>query len=72
MLQEVLGKYSAVFKEGLETFAGPAAMIEVDPEATMRFCKAARLLPYAMQKLSWTGWLRKAPLNQWIMQTGQL
>ena len=46
-LKEVLGKYSAVFKQGLGTFTGPAAMIELDPEATPRFCKA-RPLPYAM------------------------
>jgi len=48
-LQEVLGKYSAVFKEGLGTFTGPAAMIEVDPEATLRFCRA-RPLPCAMRE----------------------
>ena len=45
----MLGKYSAVFKEGLGTFTGSAATIEVDPEATPRFCKA-RPLPYAMRE----------------------
>jgi len=43
-LQEVLGKYSAVFKEGLGTFKGPAATVEMDPEATPQFCKARSLL----------------------------
>ena len=43
----MLGKHAAVFKEGLGTFTGSAATIEVDPEATPRFCKA-RPLPYAM------------------------
>jgi len=45
----VLGKYSAVFKEGLGAFTGPAATIEVDSEATPRFCKARPLL-YAMRE----------------------
>ena len=48
-LQEVLGKYSAVFKENLGAFTGPAATIEVDPEATPRFCKA-RPLMYVMRE----------------------
>ena len=66
-LQEVLGKYSAVFKEGLGTFTGPAATIEVDPEATPRFCKA-RPLPYAMwEKVEAELDRRKAPLKLWIM-----
>ena len=38
-----------MFKEGLGTFTGPAAMIEVDPKATLSFCKA-RSLPYAMRE----------------------
>ena len=66
-LQEVLGKYSAVFKESLGAFTGPAATIEVDPEATPRFCKA-RPLPYAMrEKVEAELDGRKAPLKLWIM-----
>ena len=47
----MLGKYSAVFKEGLGTFTGPAATIEVDPEATPRFCKARPLLYVLREKV---------------------
>ena len=66
-LQEVLGKYSAVFKENLGAFTGPAATIEVDPEATPRFCKA-RPLPYAMrEKVEAELDRRKVLMRLWIM-----
>ena len=47
-LHQLLGEYEEVFKEGLGTFRGHEAKIEVDPAATPRFCKA-RLIPYAMR-----------------------
>ena len=47
-LQNLLEKYDVVFQDKLGSFQGQQAKIEVDPEATPRFCKA-RTLPYAMR-----------------------
>ena len=47
-LSELLSKYDEIFQEGLGTLKGYEAKIEVDPEATPRFCKA-RTLPYSMR-----------------------
>ena len=47
-LQNLLEKYDVVFQDKLGSFQGRQAKIEVDPEATPRFCKA-RTLPYAMR-----------------------
>lgn len=46
-LQELLSIYEDVFQEGLGTWEGYEANIEVDTDATPRFCKA-RSVPYAM------------------------
>ena len=43
-LSELLSTYDEVFQEGLGTLRGDEATIEVDPEATPRFCKA-RTMP---------------------------
>ena len=48
-LQEVLSKYADVFKEGLGTFSNYEAKIEVEADATPKFCKA-RTVPYAMHQ----------------------
>ena len=48
-LQELLSKYSAVFQDVLGSFQGYEAKIEVDPNATPRFCKDRTLL-YAMRE----------------------
>ena len=48
-LHELLGRYPEIFQEGLGTFKNYEAKIEVDPEATPRFCKA-RTIPYAMRE----------------------
>ena len=48
-LQSLLEKYKEVFHDILGSFKGRPAKIEVDPEATPRFCKA-RTLPYAMRE----------------------
>ena len=47
-LHQLLGEYEEIFQEGLGTFRGYEAKIEVDPAATPRFCKA-RPIPYAMR-----------------------
>jgi len=47
-LQNLLEKYKEVFSEKLGSFRGREAKIEVDSQATPRFCKA-RTLPYAMR-----------------------
>ena len=47
-LENLLEKYDKVFQDKLGSFQGRQAKIEVDPEATPRFCKA-RTLPYAMR-----------------------
>ena len=47
-LQELLSKYSEIFQEGLGKFTGHEAKLEIDPNATPRFCKA-RTVPYAMR-----------------------
>ena len=44
-----MGEYDGIFQEGLGTFQGYEAKIEVDPTATPRFCKA-RPIPYAMRQ----------------------
>ncbi len=44
---DLLGRYEEVFRDGLGTFRGRKARIEVDPTAKPRYCKA-RTLPYAM------------------------
>ena len=41
--QDLLHKYSGLFEPGLGAFKGPDVSIEVDPEATPRFCKARML-----------------------------
>ena len=48
-LRDILSKYDQVFQEGLGTFSGVEAHLEVDPEATPRFHKA-RSVPYAMRQ----------------------
>ena len=48
-LHELLNKYDQIFQEGLGTFKGYEARIEVDPNATPHFCKA-RTVPYAMRE----------------------
>jgi hypothetical protein len=48
-LQDVLSKYDQVFQKGLGTFKGLEARLEIDPDATPRFCKA-RTVPYAMRQ----------------------
>ena len=45
----MLGKYDEIFQESLGTFQGYQAKIEVDPDATPRFCKAGTV-PYAMRE----------------------
>ena len=45
----LLSKYDKLFQEGLGTFKDHEAKIEVDPNATPRFCKA-RTVPYAMRE----------------------
>ena len=47
-LQELLSQYDDVFQEGLGTFQGYEAKIEVTPNATPRFCKA-RTVPYSIR-----------------------
>ena len=47
-LQNLLEKYDVLFQDKLGSFQGRQAKIEVDPEATPRFCKA-RTLPYSMR-----------------------
>ena len=47
-LEKLLEQYDKVFQDKLGKFQGRQAKIEVDPEATPRFCKA-RTLPYAMR-----------------------
>ena len=47
-LHQLLSHYDQVFQGGLGTFTGQEARIEVDPDATPKFCKA-RTLPYAMR-----------------------
>ena len=39
-LHELLEQYDNVFRDGLGTFVGHKAAIEVDPSAKPRFCKA--------------------------------
>ena len=48
-LPDLLTKYSEVFQEGLGSFKGYEATINVDPTATPRFYKA-RTVPYAMRE----------------------
>ena len=48
-LRDILSKYDQVFQEGLGTFSGVEAHLEVDPEATPRFHKARSVL-YAMRQ----------------------
>ncbi len=43
-----MDRYEEVFRDGLGTFRGRKARIEVDPTAKPRYCKA-RTLPYAMR-----------------------
>ena len=47
-LQELLSQYSEVFQEGLGKFKGHAVKLEIDPNATPRFCKA-KAVPYSMR-----------------------
>ena len=46
-LQDLLEKHDDVFQEGLGTFQGQKASIQVDPNAKPRYCKA-RTLPYSL------------------------
>lgn len=48
-LESVLSEFKEVFQEELGTFKGFEAKIEVDPNATPRYCKA-RTVPYAMRQ----------------------
>ena len=48
-LQELLAKYQNVFKEGLGTFQAYDAKIEVNSDASPRFCKA-RTVPYSVRQ----------------------
>ena len=45
----LLSKYDKLFQEGLGTFKDHEAKIEIDPNATPRFCKA-RTVPYVMRE----------------------
>lgn len=47
-LEDTLRRHTDVFRDGLGTFVGCKAKIEVDPSARPRYCKA-RTLPYAMR-----------------------
>ena len=47
-LEKLLEQYDKIFQDKLGKFQGRQAKIEVDPEATPRFCKA-RTLPYVMR-----------------------
>ena len=47
-LQALLDKHRDVFQEGLGTFKGRKARIEVEPEAKPRYCKA-RTVPFALR-----------------------
>ena len=47
-LQDLLEKHDDVFQEGLGTFQGQKAGIQVDPNAKPRYCKA-RTLPYSLR-----------------------
>ena len=47
-LQDLLEKHDDVFQEGLGTFQGQKASIQVDPNAKPRYCKA-RTLPYSLR-----------------------
>ena len=49
-LEEVISRYPTVFSEGLGTYAGEAAHIQVADAARPRFCKA-RAVPYALKDL---------------------
>lgn len=48
-LYDLLNQYGEIFQEHLGTFKGYEAKIEVDPNATPRFCKA-HTVPYAMRE----------------------
>ena len=47
-LHQLLSEYDSIFQGGLGTFKGYEAKVEVDPDATPKFCKA-RTLPYTMR-----------------------
>ena len=47
-LEKLLEQYDKLFQDKLGKFQGRQAKIEVDPQATPRFCKA-RTLPYSMR-----------------------
>ena len=49
-LDHVLQRHKAVFQDGLGKLQGYQAVIQVDPDAQPRFCKA-RSVPYAMKKM---------------------
>ena len=71
-LSELLHKYHEVFQDGLGTFQGYQAKIEVDPEAVPRFHKA-RTVPYSMrdkveeelQRLVTEGTLEAVDYSDW-------
>ena len=48
-LQELLNKHADVFQDGLGTFKGRKARIEVEPDAKPRYCKA-RTVPFALRQ----------------------
>ena len=48
-LHDLLSQYDELYQERLGTFKGYEARIEMDPDATSRFCKA-RTVPYAMRE----------------------
>ena len=48
-LQELLNKHADVFQDGLGTFEGRKARIEVEPDAKPRYCKA-RTVPFALRQ----------------------
>ena len=48
-MSKLLAEYKEVFEDGLGTFRGYEARLEIDPQAQPRFSKA-RSIPYAMRK----------------------
>ena len=48
-LHDLLNQHPEIFQDCLRTFKGYEARIEVDPDATPRFCKACTV-PYAMRE----------------------
>ena len=48
-LQNLLYKHEEIFQEGLGTFNGCEAKIDVDPDTTPRFCKA-QTVPYSIRE----------------------